>query len=136
MSPMVEGFILYVLAMIFLAVVALIAFVLPVVIMVYLSEWIKRYLEGKRMINIIFDNSCLCWNKGMDYNLMFVIHLIDNYKKVYGLHCLNDIYDDLGITRIKSGFDFVWDGPIEMTYEEFNDHIVINIITEPMKEDK
>ena len=44
---MVEGFILYVLAMIFLAVVALIAFVLPVVIMVYLSEWIKRYLEGK-----------------------------------------------------------------------------------------
>lgn len=47
MSPMVEGFILYVLAMIFLAVVALIAFVLPVVIMVYLSEWIKRYLEGK-----------------------------------------------------------------------------------------
>lgn len=47
MSPMVEGFILYVLAMIFLAVVVLIVFVLPVVIMVYLSEWIKRYLEGK-----------------------------------------------------------------------------------------
>ena len=47
MSPMVEGFILYALAMIFLAVIALVAFVLPVVIMVYLSEWIKRYLEGK-----------------------------------------------------------------------------------------
>lgn len=35
------------------------------------------------MISIIFDNSCLCWNKGMDYNLMFVIHLIDNYKKKF-----------------------------------------------------
>lgn len=93
------------------------------------------------MIPIIFDKSCLCWNKSMDYNLMLVIHLIDHYKKVYGLHCLNDIYDDLGITRIKSGFDFVWDGPIEMTYEThgdiwFQDHIVINIVTEPMKEGK
>ena len=47
----------------------------------------------------------------------------------------------MGITRIKSGFDFVWDGPIEMTYEThgdiwFQDHIVINIVTEPMKEGK
>lgn len=47
MSPMVEGFILYALAMIFLAVVVLITLVLPVAIMVYLSEWIKRYLEDK-----------------------------------------------------------------------------------------
>ena len=33
------------------------------------------------MIPIIFDKSCLCWNKSMDYNLMLVIHLIDHYKK-------------------------------------------------------
>ena len=88
------------------------------------------------MIEIRFDRNCTQWDSDMEYNTIFMSHIIKHYKLSYDLHCLNDIYERLGLKKTIAGYKKIWDGPIEIKYEKFNDHIIINIVTEPMKESR
>ena len=80
---------------------------------------------------IKFDKHCINWDDNMYYNECFIETVIRYYSTVDRLHCLNDIFDTIGLSKTIAGYSVVWDGPIKLSYEKFDDHFDIKIETMP-----
>ncbi len=82
-------------------------------------------------MKIRFDKDCINWDDSIEYNECFINVIVGYFKADNGLHCLNDIYDAIGLSKTIAGYSCIWNGPIEISYEKFDDHIDIEIKTMP-----
>ena len=92
-----------------------------------------KKLDTKSIIKIRYDEHNINFDDNMEYNEIFINNVIQYYKSSVDLHCLNDIYDTFVLPRTIAGYAMVFKGPIEMTYEKFDDYFDITIITEPVE---
>lgn len=80
-----------------------------------------------------FDKDAIMWDTDMHTNELLIKTINAHLKCLTGLHSLNDIFDAFGIERKISGYGMIFDGPIELAYEKFDDHFDINVLTDPIE---
>jgi len=80
-----------------------------------------------------FDKDAIMWDTDMHINELLIKTINGHLKTLTGLHSLNDIFDAFGIERNLFGFGMVFDGPIELEYEKYDDHFDINVLTDPIE---